>query len=177
MTTMVAPALKRQARACLEQIKMTDTNTNSNLIVENIDSLHDELYGKSNSFNIEDVYSKILTNPFRYISANGYFKKLLFYTICPFVLLVFFFNIFIAELDISEYFKLSIVLAIIWVWFNKNTCYIFIKLLMLLYAIFPFTNVYYHGTGQLIHIRFVKVGLCIIFTIISIQIAYQVIVS
>jgi hypothetical protein len=177
MTKTVAPVLNQLARACLELIKMTDTNTSSNLIVENIDSLHDELYGKSNPFNIENVYSKIRANPLKYILANGYFKKLLFFTISPFVFLIFFFNLFIAELDLSEYLKLSIVLTLIWIWFNRNTCYIFIKLLMLLYAIFPFTNLYYHVTGQLIHIRFVKVSLCIVFTIISFQIAYQVIIS
>ncbi|MCB2182259.1 MAG: hypothetical protein KQH63_09555 [Desulfobulbaceae bacterium] len=148
----------------------------SNLDINNIDRFHDDLYGKLPGFSIKDVYEKILSHPIQYLWANNYLKKLFFFTVFPFFLGVFAFNKFISEHGtLGKYFELLIVLALIWIWFNRNTFFVLIKFLMLSYAFFPYGNIYYHVTGKLIHVFFVKVLLGVVFALASVQIIFQVV--
>ena len=151
-------ALKHQTKAFLGLSNM------SNLDITNIDRFHDDLYGKTAGFSIKAVYEEILSHPIQYLFANKYLMKLFFYTLCPFLLGVFAFNTLVSENgSLGKYFELLIVLALVWIWFNKNTFFVLIKFFMLSYAFFPYGNVYYHVTGKLIHVRFVKVLLGIVF--------------
>jgi hypothetical protein len=148
----------------------------SNRDISNIDRYHDELYEKTDDFSIKAVYEEIRSHPIQYLFANNYLKKLFFYTICPFSFGIIALNTFLLENSSTmDHFELLIILALIWIWFNKNTFFVLIKLFMLSYAIFPYGNIYYYVTGKLIHVRFVKVLLGVVFTLASAQIIFQVV--
>lgn len=142
---------------------------------ENIDMFHEKQHGVITKTELRKIYSEILSHPLNYLLANNYLKKFTIYSIFPFFIILIIFNNIITELNINKYIELIFVLLMIWIWFNKNTVYVFIKILMLLYAILPFTNLYYHTTRQLIHYKFIKILLGISFFFISAQISYQVI--
>lgn len=163
-------ALKHQRKVFLELTNM------SNIDINNIDRFHDDLYGKVAGFSIKDIYKAILSHPLQYLLANNYLKKLFFYTICPFLLILFAFHTFVSGSGtLGNYFELLIILSLIWIWFNKNTFFVLIKLFMFTYALFPYGNVYYYVTGKLIHVHFVKVLLGVVFTLASAQLIFQVV--
>ncbi len=144
---------------------------------KNIDLYHEEIKGTISKAKLQEIYKEILSHPLRYFFANNYVKKFIYYTLCPFVIILLVFNNVISELNLNKFVELIVVLLMVWVWFNKSTCYVFMKLLMIFNAALPFTNSYYNATGQVIRYKFVKFLLCTVFVLISIQISYQVISS
>lgn len=159
----------QKIRRYLEHIDM------KNIDISDIDRFHDDWHIKLDPDTINNIYSKILGNPVRYLLANSYLTKFILYSVLPFTLLLFFFNSLMIHIKLGVYIEIIIVLSLLWIWFNRYTCYVLIKLLMISYAIFPFLNIFYHLTGKLMHIRFLKYNLAIVLTVASIQIIYQLI--
>ena len=153
---------------------MEEHSTQNKLTIEDIDRLHNKLNINGKPTDIDVVYEGILSDPIKYVFSRGHFRKFVLLTVCPFLILLFSFIFYFSETDISKYFKLIIVLAMIWIWFNKSASFIFTKFLMLLYAFLPFTNIYYHITGQPLSVLFVRICMGIVFLLMSAQISYQV---
>jgi hypothetical protein len=146
-----------------------------NIDISDIDRFHDDWHIKLDPDTISNIYSKILGDPLRYLLANSYFARCILYSAFPFILLLLFFKYFMIHINPGVYFEIIIVLSLLWIWFNRYTCYVLIKLLMISYSIFPFLNIFYHLSGKLIHIRFLQYNLAIVLTAASIQIIYQLI--
>ena len=143
---------------------------------ENIDYYHREYTKNISKEELNEIYTQIVSHPIRYLASNQYLKKFIFYVLIPFIIIVITYN------EINFIFKSKIIdvfaaLAMIWVWYNRNTFYIIIKILMIIYSIFPFTNTYYHVSGKILHYKFIKYLFFIVSILISIQLLYQIVFS
>lgn len=158
---MDALALSLQHQVRLGVINMNSMNPTT------IDMLHSGEMHKINKQQLYSIYSIIRSNPLKYLFANGYLAKFIIFNLIPFVILLTSYIEIIKPLNFGNGVGFVFSIILIWLWFNKNTCYVFIKFSMIIHAFLPFTNTTYIFYSSLTTYKYTRIMLLIVSAIIT----------
>ncbi len=139
-----------------------------NISPTEIDALHKKGSRVLSKEQLNAIYMVIRKHPLKYFLANNYFIKFAIFTVAPFVALKIFSHEIVLPLHLDVVSSLF-VLALIWLWFNENTCYVLIKIKMVMHAFLPYTNTDYLLYGSLNSYKAVRVIIFFILLIISVK--------
>ena len=159
--TMDALVLSLQHQAPLGVINMNAMDPTT------IDMLHSGKMHRISKQQLYCIYSIIRSNPLKYLFANGYIVKFVIFNLIPFVILLACYLLIIKPLNLGNGVDFVFSIILTWLWFNKNTCYAFIKFSMIIHTFLPFTNTTYFFYSSLTTYRYTRIMLLIVLAIIS----------
>jgi len=139
-----------------------------------IDSFHSKSSTNICTEDLSCVYKKIRSDPIGYFLFDNYFVRFILFSIAPAVAILVIFKFVLLSIDLNKYIEMLFPISVIWLFFNRSTIFLIIKLSMLFYSYLPFLNFQYLSTGEIVKYKSLKNSIFILFCFLTIGLIMQV---